>query len=1625
MKNSYLTFKLLAITVVWLFYAQAYGQRTTISYPDSWNQTGFHLEQQDEQGVKVVFSIEEFSINLDQVEGEQMHFVELPGTLLPNDEGAPNVPGNGRYIAVPQGSTPSVRILQSRTETFENINLAPAPNIPLGDDDNPVRFIRDTDIYSQNAFYPAEPVITSELTLMRGVDVMMLGITPFQYNPVSKELIVHRDIRVEITFSGGNGQFGDERYRNRWWDPIISDAILNHESLPEIDYSLRTINAALGEETGAEYLIIIPTNPEFAQWADTIRRFRQRQGISTKVVNINQVGGNTSTAIQTYVHNAYNTWSTPPAAVLIMADHGTDGSNSITSTLLNDHPGGGSYNPYISDMPYADVSGNEMPDITFARITARNAAELQLMVNKFLDHERNPPTNPGYYDNPITAMGWQTERWFQICAEVVFGFWEIVHDKSPVRINALYSGSPGSIWSSNSNTSMVVDYFGPAGLGYIPATPAHLTNWSGNATQVNNAINSGAFMMMHRDHGSETGWGEPDYGNSNINGTVNTDLTYVWSVNCLTGRFNWTNECFAEKFHRHDYGALGIMAATQVSYSFVNDTYVWGAMDNMWPEFMPDYGTNPDSRGVYPAFANDAGKYFLQQSNWPSNPQHKGITYMLFHHHGDAYMTVYSEMPQNLTVNHAPGVMSGIDFFEVTANNGSLIALTVDDEIIGIGEGSGAPVSIPIVPQNPGTEILITITNQNYYRYESVLNVIPPDQPYMIYQSHSIEDEELGNGNGQPDFGETFHLGLEVKNLGLEPDSNVVVTLTTASQYITIIDGTQDYGTIMPETTVFIEDAFTVEMSDEVPDNTLAQFTILIEGTEETWTSNFNITICAPKFTAGNFIISDHLGNNDGSLDPGETGYLFIETNNTGHSDASDIEANIVMNSDYITVNDDDYNITSLMANNTRYAVFSVTVSPDAPADASIPFTYSANLGVYATQRSFTLKLGAMIEDFESGELSGFNWQFAGDQDWIISDDEAWEGTYSAKSGPISHSQSTEMKLVHNVASPSSISFYRKVSSEAGYDKLMFYIDNNKMGEWSGNRDWAKQSYNVSAGERTFRWVYEKDASASSGSDCAWIDYIELPPQTAGVAFAGDNGVICGDETFTPNGFANNYSSILWTTSGTGSFSNPGIEHPEYIASEQDINNGSVMLTITVMASNIMSDDLLLTFMPATIADAGSDFVVCEDFPSIVLHGASAENYHEIEWTSSGTGYFDDPNSVNPTYFPSAADISEGSVTLMIYASNNYGCADASDQMTLSIMSLAQANAGSDIQICAGETAQLNGNASNFYTIAWSSTGTGTFNDTTIQSPVYTPSADDIASGSVTIILTAKGMAFCPDASSSLELSFFESPTAVISGSESICFGEQAGITITLTGTAPWEVITSADSNPVIINESPYLHMVSPGETTSYTLISVTDANTCTNTGTGEATVTVRFEPVAPDMPTGPDEVDYAYETTSVFVTEEVEEADNYTWYIEPSDAGSITADGTQASVSWADNFQGDVSISVAATNDCGMSEVSEIKQVNLKNTIGVAGIGKQISLNIFPNPTDSKITVEFTTLEAIAFDISVVNTHGKVVYYQADLYANDRFSKTIELGYLNSGMYFVQMITESGEVISRMIMIR
>ncbi|MCD4829580.1 MAG: S8 family serine peptidase [Candidatus Cloacimonetes bacterium] len=136
-------------------------------------------------------------------------------------------------------------------------------------------------------------------------------------------------------------------------------------------------------------------------------------------------------------------------------------------------------------------------------------------------------------------------------------------------------------------------------------------------------------------------------------------------------------------------------------------------------------------------------------------------------------------------------------------------------------------------------------------------------------------------------------------------------------------------------------------------------------------------------------------------------------------------------------------------------------------------------------------------EDFESGDFSLYPWSFTGDAGWNVVGDESYSGSHSAVSADITHYQDAGLSLNMDVLSAGSITFARRVSSESGYDYLRFYIDGSLQDQWAGEVSWGLVTYPVNAGNRTFEWIFEKDGSVSNGSDCAWIDFIFLPPHGA------------------------------------------------------------------------------------------------------------------------------------------------------------------------------------------------------------------------------------------------------------------------------------------------------------------------------------------------------------------------------------------------------------------------------------------------------------------------------------------------------------------------------------------------
>ena len=239
------------------------------------------------------------------------------------------------------------------------------------------------------------------------------------------------------------------------------------------------------------------------------------------------------------------------------------------------------------------------------------------------------------------------------------------------------------------------------------------------------------------------------------------------------------------------------------------------------------------------------------------------------------------------------------------------------------------------------------------------------------------------------------------------------------------------------------------------------------------------------------------LGHNAGAIHPGDTIAMAITLINNGGGNATGVNAILSTSDSFINIIQGASSFPAIAANGgtgVSSGNYSFAVSPSCPSPHQVAFLLDITAsGGYSDTALFNLTVGQDIENFESGNFASYPWQFGGNANWGIVGTGVYEGTYSAKSGTITHNQNSELSITFTVAQAGNISFYYKVSSEVSYDSLRFLVDGTLRQGWSGEVGWAQSSHSLGIGTHTIKWIYKKDGSLSRGSDCAWIDYIVFP----------------------------------------------------------------------------------------------------------------------------------------------------------------------------------------------------------------------------------------------------------------------------------------------------------------------------------------------------------------------------------------------------------------------------------------------------------------------------------------------------------------------------------------------------
>jgi len=248
------------------------------------------------------------------------------------------------------------------------------------------------------------------------------------------------------------------------------------------------------------------------------------------------------------------------------------------------------------------------------------------------------------------------------------------------------------------------------------------------------------------------------------------------------------------------------------------------------------------------------------------------------------------------------------------------------------------------------------------------------------------------------------------------------------------------------------------------------------------------------------------------------------------------------------------------------------------------------------------LPIGDCDEGFESGDFLQFPWVMQGQLPWTISTDLPFNGTYCAKSGAISDNEESILFITLNITTAGDLSFARKISSEADYDFLEFYIDDVMIDSWSGITEWSfpgTNVYAVDAGTHIFKWRFMKDAGTPGGDDCAWLDNITFPLHDG---FGGLDGYVYDDQNVPlENVFVSLDNGLISAyTSDTGFYSFPILNSGNHDISATIANYYDFVGSVSINVGQTTTFDIVLTPYDSSSLSG----VVTDSFTTLGISGA-------------------------------------------------------------------------------------------------------------------------------------------------------------------------------------------------------------------------------------------------------------------------------------------------------------------------------------------------------------------------------------------------------------------------------------
>ena len=1174
------------------------------------------VSHNDWQSLKVDFTMPELRVDSAVVDGTTYTVLSVDGYYPSDRVGAPDLPRFSSLIEVPlcDGFVVTVSGAVYDTVDLPQHWMMPAQPSP-SKSETTHRFVIDRSFYAADTFFRAmDLAAVSAVGIARDRSLALLQFAPLAYNPVSHQMVVCRKATVTVQYVGADEEASRSMFE-RYHSPLFSSGTM----------SLNSLYPKTGSAT-APIRYTIVAHSSFRGQLDEFAAWKRRKGFMVDLVYTDDAAvGTTTTSIASYINGLYTnatTASPAPTYLLLVGDH--EQIPAFTGSTDSDH---------ITDLYYVSwTSTDHIPDCYTGRFSAQTVAQLTPQVEKTLMYEQYTFADPSFLDRAVMVAG----------------------------VDGGTSGDYGYTHADPAMDYAITNYInGTQGFTQVkyykndPSIVPTASNVTINATGSSATsscladYNQGAGWINYSAHGSATGWYLPSLSTSTVSSMSNSQKFGVMIGNCcLTNHFQ-TTTCLGESLlRRGNYsGAVGYIGGTNSTYWY-EDVY-WAVGVRSSSSISPTMSMAYDNQrmGMYDRLCHTHNESYSQwamsqgsmvflgnMAVESSTSGRKHYYWEIYELMGDPSLMPYLTQASTMTLTASSSVQVGASTLAVTAAPYAYVAMT--DTTTGtlvaaaFANASGsATLTLPTALQVGNYEIAASA--QQYKTAFRSVSVLPASGPFpQVMQMVSQSDMVAGD---------TVTLNVEISNIGNATASQVLVDLACNNSLVTL--GTQSLTIESLTVGSSVTLPVTAYIDPSAPDASQVVVSATVSCNQMTSSSYYSNT-----FTLQAPVLTVETSFSPASLLPGGEVIYDVTVTNSGHAALPVSQLSMTSPSSDLTVTAVGSTSFSLAVGASVTRQFSVGASISANTGATLPLIIAISGDVTLTD-TVEIYIGEnLTETFDNGSFSLDGWT-QGSYPWQVDATMSYSGSYSARSNSsLTHSQTSDLTISVNVAHSDSISFYYKVSSESNYDKFHFYIDNTEQLVASGQVDWTRAAYPVTAGSHTFRFSYSKDVSVSNYSDCAWIDDVQLPHpvQTFVVAIVANHGTAVGAGTYQQGDTAvvgvmpqSGYAFIGWNDGNN--------ENPRQLVINSNYQLVATLLQegdIDTVTQYIMQTDTMVVTDTVTIVNQVNVYLhdtTYVDVPYAVHDTTYIDNYiHDttlIVNTVYDTTYIDVPYAVHDTTY--------------------------------------------------------------------------------------------------------------------------------------------------------------------------------------------------------------------------------------------------------------------------------------------------------------------------------------------------------------------------------------------------------